>query len=92
MEEIVGPMPLDQEIKKALFGEQNRAHAWLDLVESVHQGSWEKAGELLEDFGVDTEHASTLHARATAWTHSILRGAAQKVPPPKADQAKEKPA
>ncbi len=92
MEEIVGPMPLEQEIKLALFGEQNRAHAWLDLVEAVHLGSWERAGELLEGFGVDTEQASILHARATAWTHSILRGASQKVPTPKDQQAQEKPA
>ena len=93
MEEIIGPMPLDQEIKLALFGEHNRAHAWLELVEAVHLGSWERAGELLEGFGVGSEQASTLHARATAWTHNILRGAAQKTPPPKAHQAEqEKPA
>lgn len=72
MEEIIGNMPLDEEIKAALMDIENDSFAWLELVRAMEHASWDKATDLLEKFGMGQSRAAMLYAAAGAWANAVI--------------------
>jgi len=72
MEEVIGNMPLDTDIKAALRDQENDCHTWLEVVRAIESASWKRAACLLELCGMGQKKAARLHAAAGAWANDIL--------------------
>ncbi len=72
MKEIIGSMPLDEEIKAALMGIENESYAWLELVRALENAAWDKATSLLAKFGMGQDRAALLYATAGAWANAVI--------------------
>lgn len=72
MEQILGDLPLDDDIKSALLGGKNPARQLLDFLEAVEAGAWDQTTSALAAYGVKQEDAAVLYAKSTAWTQKIL--------------------
>lgn len=72
MEQILGDLPLEDDIKSALVGGQNPARRMLDFLDAVEAGAWDATTEALAAYGVRQDQAAVLYAKSTAWTQKIL--------------------
>jgi EAL and modified HD-GYP domain-containing signal transduction protein len=72
MEQILGDLPLEDDIKSALVGQQNPARKLLNFLEAVEAGAWDTTAEALAAYGVNQADAAVLYAKSTSWTQKIL--------------------
>ena len=72
MQQILGDLPLEDDIKSALVGQQNPARKLLNFLESVEVGAWDATTEALAAYGVNQADAAVLYAKSTSWTQKIL--------------------
>ncbi len=72
MDQILDDLPLEDDIKSALVGQQNPASHLLDFLETVEAGVWDATEEALASYGVKQDQAAVLYAKSTAWTQKIL--------------------
>lgn len=72
MDQILDDLPLEDDIKSALVGQQNPASHLLDFLETVEAGVWDATEEALTSYGVKQDQAAVLYAKSTAWTQKIL--------------------
>jgi len=72
MEQILDDLPLEDDIKSALEGQQNPARQLLDFLEAVEAGAWDTTVATLASYGVKQDEAAVLYAKSTSWTQKIL--------------------
>jgi len=72
MREIMGKMPLEDEIKNALCGESNKARNLLDLAAAFEHGEWDEIDRLLVDFRLAPDRVALANNQAQIWAHNIL--------------------
>ncbi len=72
MRQITEHLPLEQEIKAALEGEENTARALIGLAETVEQGDWSKVNGLLGKFGLSAKDAAIKHNLSALWAQEVM--------------------
>lgn len=77
MPKLLDHIHLDKEVAAALLGEDNRLRRWLELVQAIEAGDWDKTGAILDAHHVAQEEAAGLYAQAVAWTQRLLSAASQ---------------
>ncbi|BBD09750.1 EAL and HDOD domain-containing protein [Desulfovibrio ferrophilus] len=81
MDEILQNIPLDEEVKKALMGDESRYGALLGLVGAYERADWDSAKAILEQFNLQPEKADKNYVEAMTWTQDILGGAQEAAQP-----------
>ncbi|GAB6177244.1 HDOD domain-containing protein [Desulfobaculum senezii] len=72
MEEILENVPLDDEVKEALVGQENRLKPLLELSRAYERGQWTHVQEVVQATGIRQEDADKFYVQAMAWTQEIL--------------------
>lgn len=72
MAELVADLPLEDLVKEALAGADNKAGGLLGMLESIERGKWEQITSALLGYGVAPRQAAQLHAQAMAWTDELF--------------------
>ena len=72
MEEIVGHLPLQEELKKALCQEKTSYTPWLDLVRALETGSWEDMDPLVAQLQLNAWAIANAYGEATIWAKSFF--------------------
>ena len=75
LEEILNPLPVSEEIKRALTGESSPLSPAFDFCLDHERGDWEALDRRLP--GVEEASVTRAYVDAVAWTNEILRAAAQ---------------
>jgi len=73
MDKVIAKMPLEEELKQALTGEEGPARDWLDMATAVEEGDWQNVAGILNKYGLKTEDTATNYAKAIIWTSEILK-------------------
>jgi EAL and modified HD-GYP domain-containing signal transduction protein len=71
MRELVGSLPLDDEVKAALCGEKNRYAAWLGVARCFESGDWSNLDELTRTLGLDPITVASSYCEALVWAKSL---------------------
>lgn len=71
MEELIPQLPLDEEIKNAFLGEENRISSWLSLLAYLEQGKFDDAQTFLSSLGISVKDAAQSRIQATDWVSTI---------------------
>lgn len=64
MSEILNEMPLEDNIKAALEGEENETRQWILFLDSMEAGNWEDVLPFLKENNIPLEKAAYCHAKA----------------------------
>ncbi|MFZ5426652.1 MAG: EAL and HDOD domain-containing protein [Thermodesulfobacteriota bacterium] len=73
MEEIIGKLPLETEVKDALLGMEGGLQAWLDMAKCFEQGDWAGLERALGTLGVPAEVAAESYGQAMEFAASVKR-------------------
>ncbi len=73
MENILVEMPLVEDVKAALFGEDNRLRRVLDIVVAYEQGQWAKMDAYCRKLGLELD-APGLYRQAVEWANELVGG------------------
>jgi len=79
MDEILKNVPLDEEVKKALLGNESSLSSLLGLVGAYEHADWIRARAILKDHGLTPEVVDRDYVEAMTWTQQIL-GVAEEGP------------
>ncbi|WP_243358198.1 EAL and HDOD domain-containing protein [Fundidesulfovibrio terrae] len=71
MRELVGSLPLDDEVKAALCGEKNRYADWLSVARCFESGDWSNLDELTRTLGLDPITVASSYCEALVWAKSL---------------------
>lgn len=71
--ELLAHLPLEEDLSRALLGEESPYGRWLELVETIDSGHWERACELMGTLEIEADIATQAHNQAAAWTRELLR-------------------
>ncbi len=74
MAEVVGELPLDDEIRAALTGADNPARRVLDAVVHYEQGHWLEAWDVAKSLDLEEDTLAQAYADALAWTKAVTGG------------------
>ncbi|MBU1003924.1 MAG: HDOD domain-containing protein [Proteobacteria bacterium] len=80
MDEILKNVPLDEELKKALQGDDSQLGSLLGLVGAYEHADWERARVLLEQCQLAPEKADRNYVEAMAWAQQLLQNEEQEQP------------
>ncbi|MBU1230089.1 MAG: HDOD domain-containing protein [Proteobacteria bacterium] len=72
MADIVGSLPLDQELKDTLCLEPTPLLPWLGLVHSFERADWHELAERFEALGVDPVEVAACYTESMHWAHAIF--------------------
>ena len=72
IKDVVAILPIDQDIKAALLGENIYLTSYLDLAKHFEQGQWLHCEHIVQQFGIDMDACSTAHIEAMSWADSML--------------------
>jgi EAL and modified HD-GYP domain-containing signal transduction protein len=72
----VAELPLSENIRQALLGEQNTARRVLDSVIAHERGEWDEASRIAETLAVTPEHLPIAYADALKWARELSQTAA----------------
>ena len=72
MSVITSELPLEDEILAALKGEENEAHDWIYLAESVEKGDWSKVNTILSKHGLNAKDGAVKYNMASLWAQELL--------------------
>lgn len=72
MAEVVNELPIEDDLRGALLGEETPALAWLQAVQALESGHVKPAHELAAHLGVPTARAATLWSNADAFARSLV--------------------
>lgn len=72
MDELMREMPLEEAVRQALIGDDNKERAWLDLCGSIEQAQWEKMEALVERLGIQGPAVARFYGKATSWACDIV--------------------
>ena len=76
LREAIADLPLGNEVKSALLGEDNPARAILDIVIAYEAGQWDEATEKARALGLPDEAPAKIYAQALDWARELSRAAA----------------
>ena len=71
MAEVVRDLPLDQEIRAALLGQDNQPRRVLDAVVNFERGRWLEAEALVSALGLPGDTLASAYADALSWTRTL---------------------
>jgi EAL and modified HD-GYP domain-containing signal transduction protein len=74
--EVMGDIPISQEIKAALGGQPGRMHTLLDLALAYERGDWESSVRLAEDLGLEENKVPGQYLSALRWSQLLVEGGA----------------
>jgi len=72
MENIVGSLPLDQELKDTLCLRPTPLAPWLGLVHSFERADWLELRSRFEALGVDPVEVAACYTESMQWAHAIF--------------------
>lgn len=72
MEQALADLPLEDEVKRPLLGEECPAREWLRFLEHFERANWDEVVGKLGTSGLSTATASRLYVDALTWTRNIL--------------------
>jgi EAL and modified HD-GYP domain-containing signal transduction protein len=72
MNELLAQLPLDEDIKQALAGEDSSLRVWLELVEAYENAKWDVVERILKDRRLWPIETSRQYIEAMKWTREIL--------------------
>lgn len=67
MQEILGDLELEEELTRALRGQECPAREWLGMIENLERGHWREASDAVQGWGVGGSRAARCHLLASAW-------------------------
>jgi EAL and modified HD-GYP domain-containing signal transduction protein len=73
--DVLREIPIAEDIKAALLGEENSFRTVYEFALSCELGHWEKFSELARRIGVDEAVSSRLYLDAIRWGHGCFQGA-----------------
>ena len=76
--EILKEIPIADEIKDALLGEQNRLRDVYEFAVICEKGDWEKLPELTVRLGIQEARAYQLYLDALKWSYQCFQGGHEK--------------
>jgi len=71
MRELIGSLPLDDDVKAALCGEKNRYSDWLSVARCFESGDWSNLDELTRSLGLDPIKVASSYCEALVWAKSL---------------------
>lgn len=72
LSEVLAGLPVDEEIKNALFGRPSRFRPIFDVALDYENGTWEQLAASAQTARIDESRIPELFARALEWSDSIL--------------------
>jgi EAL and modified HD-GYP domain-containing signal transduction protein len=72
MSDILGNLPLTEEIKIALMGGENRFRDVFELLLSYEKGAWDELAEHASNLGIDEKDLPVLYRQAVRWVNQVL--------------------
>jgi c-di-GMP-related signal transduction protein len=72
MEKIVASLPLRQEARAALLGEESAAGAALRLIKSIETGTWAACGEAAQSLGLSEEMLAGRYMESMQWAANAI--------------------
>ncbi len=73
MAEVLAPLPLAEDVKKALLGEPNRLHDLLALTLAYEKGAWNRVGELTQALRVPAQTPPLLYFQSVELANQVFR-------------------
>jgi EAL and modified HD-GYP domain-containing signal transduction protein len=73
METAVAELPLSDNIRKALLGEQNHARALLDAVIAHERGEWDEAARIAGTLSIKPDRLPAAYAESLKWARELTR-------------------
>lgn len=70
--EILSHVPLEEQLKKALCGEESHYSPWLHLADSVENADWPRLDDLLPRLGLDSAEMEQCYHVAIAWANDFF--------------------
>ncbi|HRE16645.1 MAG TPA: hypothetical protein PLW86_06185, partial [Rhodocyclaceae bacterium] len=71
MEDILGQLPLTDNVKRALSSREGQLGQLLSAVEATEQGQFDAASRILIKLGIGCEDYATAQLDALNWAHSV---------------------
>lgn len=71
MRNIVEKIPLGDELKKALCGEKNELHSYLELSNAYETGYWQGIARHSKDLSLELSMTQSFHNEAVKWGHAM---------------------
>jgi EAL and modified HD-GYP domain-containing signal transduction protein len=72
MPDILGSLPLDQELKDTLCLRPTALLPWLELVHSFERADWQQLPTLFEALGVDPVEVAACYNESMQWANSVF--------------------
>lgn len=72
MKDLLAELPIEEELVKALTGENSKVSLWLDLVRSLEKADWENLGMLIRDNNLSALSIARNHLAAMQWANDII--------------------
>lgn len=72
LRDILGELPLHEEIKAGLLGKENRYRSVLNLCKFVEKANWTQIEERSEALGIPTEEVFRFYRDALEWTQTLM--------------------
>jgi c-di-GMP-related signal transduction protein len=73
MSEILEELPLGENVKSALLGENNRLGEVLDLVKTFEKGNWEAVSQYVRQLNLEKEKLALLYLEAVEWAKFLSK-------------------
>ncbi len=73
MERILPELPLSQEVKEALLGNDNIFRRILNLIGAYEQGDWERFFEYTKEFKLDDAEMPEIYCQAVEWADEVIK-------------------
>lgn len=72
MKDIVQMLPLDENLAKALTGENDSLAPWLELAKAYEAGDWPRLDEAIESLNLDPVVVARAYSGATQWANAFF--------------------
>ncbi|GAB7021789.1 EAL and HDOD domain-containing protein [Salidesulfovibrio brasiliensis] len=72
MEQALAHLPIDQEIKDALSGEDNRLSPWLSLASAIENSNWDEVASVSRVLGLQPGTVAVSYQHAFTWADSFF--------------------
>jgi EAL and modified HD-GYP domain-containing signal transduction protein len=71
MRELTAALPLEDDVKDALCGEQNQYSAWLKIAKCFESGDWGRLDELTRSLELDPIKVASSYCEALVWAKAL---------------------
>jgi EAL and modified HD-GYP domain-containing signal transduction protein len=73
LEEILSELPLEEEVKRALLGEEGPFHGALKMVEAFEKADWEGFSKIAAAMNIKEERTAELYVEAVQWSRFLAK-------------------